>query len=96
MEMGTSVSKYRMLGLVPGPSAKRSPPILTGAQARVARGLLGWSQTALAKRAKITLADVRGIEADKTAPLATLTRMRHVFETARVEITGGVSPRLQA
>lgn len=93
--MNESVSRYRMLGLIPRSSAKRSV-ILTGSQARVARGLLGWTQADLAKRAKVTLADVREIEGDKTLPAATLTRVRHAFETARVEILGSASPRLRA
>ncbi len=94
--MGTSVSQYRMLGLIPRTSPKRSPSILTGAQARLARGLLGWTLVDLAKRAKVTLTDVRGIEGDQMLPAATLTRVRHAFEAARVEITGSASPRLRA
>jgi DNA-binding XRE family transcriptional regulator len=95
--MSASMSQYRMLGLIPRNAPKKPPaPILTGSQARVARGLLGWSQADLARRAVVSLADVRQIEADKPVPTGALTRVRKTFEKARVEIVGREPPRLTA
>ena len=96
--MNTGAKRY---GLLPEVYARMvatnpPPPVLSGSQARVARGLLGWSQADVAKRAKVPLDTIRELEGDKSLPVGTLQRVRHVFEAARVEIRGKASPRLRA
>jgi transcriptional regulator with XRE-family HTH domain len=44
--------------------------MVTPAQIRAARGLLGWKQSDLAREAKVSLTTVRMIEQGKTRPLA--------------------------
>lgn len=92
--MSDGMSQYRMLGFTPRKTPK--PVILTGSQARVARGVLGWTQDELAKRAKVSVADVREIEADRTVPAPVLTRVRQAFEGARIAINESAAPRLRA
>ena len=61
----------------------------------IARGLLGWSQLALAKKAGVTIEVLRDIEADRSVPAAALQRVRGVLERANVDLSRA-GPRLQA
>lgn len=74
----------------------KKPPILTGAQARVARGLLDWSHAKLASEAKVSVATLREIEADRAVPANALLRVLEAFERARVEFPSGAQPQLRA
>ncbi|MGB6540202.1 MAG: helix-turn-helix transcriptional regulator [Xanthobacteraceae bacterium] len=73
--------------------------MLTSAQCRAARGLLGWSQQALAKRARVGIVTVHQLEAGLSQPRnATLEVIRQAFEAAGVEFIdengGGPGVRL--
>jgi transcriptional regulator with XRE-family HTH domain len=74
--------------------------MLTSAQCRAARGLLGWSQQALAKRARVGIVTVHQLEAGLSQPRnATLEVIRQAFEAAGVEFIdengGGPGVRLR-
>ena len=68
---------------------------LTGSHVRVARGLLGWSQVELAKRARVTIEALRDIEADRSVAGPILRRVRDILERASVDLSRA-GPRLQA
>jgi predicted transcriptional regulator len=74
--------------------------MITPAQCRAARGLIGWSQQALAKNAGIGTVAVHQLEAGTTQPRrATLEVVRRAFEAAGVEFIdengGGAGVRLR-
>jgi len=67
--------------------------MLTSAQCRAARGLLGWSQQHLADAAGVGVATVRLFEAGKGEQRrSTLTVIRQAFEAAGVDFTNGNQP----
>jgi transcriptional regulator with XRE-family HTH domain len=74
--------------------------MVTAAQCRAARGLLGWSQQELADRASIGIVTVRQLEAGKHEPRRATTQVvRQCFEAAGVMFIdnngGGVGVRLK-
>jgi transcriptional regulator with XRE-family HTH domain len=74
--------------------------MITSAQCRAARGLLGWSQRILADHARVGLMTVHQFEAGTNIPRrATLTVIRGAFESAGVEFIdengGGPGVRLR-
>jgi transcriptional regulator with XRE-family HTH domain len=74
--------------------------MITAAQCRAARGLLDWTQQALADEAAIGVVAVNQFEAGKSLPRrATLAVIRRAFETAGVEFIdengGGPGVRLR-
>jgi transcriptional regulator with XRE-family HTH domain len=74
--------------------------MVTPAQCRAARGLLGWSQQVLAERAGIGIVTVRQLEAGAHEPRrATIEVVRRCFETGGVEFIaengGGAGVRLR-
>jgi ribosome-binding protein aMBF1 (putative translation factor) len=69
--------------------------VITGAQIRHARELLGWSRFQLAQHAKLHPAIVeRGEEAAGAVPITAyqLALLRNALEAAGVEFTGGDEP----
>jgi transcriptional regulator with XRE-family HTH domain len=74
--------------------------MITPAQCRAARGLLGWNQQELARRARVGIVTVHQLEAGLSQPRrATLDVIRRAFETAGVEFIdengGGPGVRLR-
>ncbi|MGA2313459.1 MAG: helix-turn-helix transcriptional regulator [Xanthobacteraceae bacterium] len=74
--------------------------MVTPAQCRAARGLLGWNQQELARRARVGIVTVHQLEAGLSQPRrATLDVIRRAFETAGVEFIdengGGPGVRLR-
>jgi transcriptional regulator with XRE-family HTH domain len=74
--------------------------MITAAQSRAARGLLGWSQQALADRARVGVMTVHQLEKDGAQPRrSTLDVVRRAFEAAGVEFIdengGGPGVRLR-
>jgi transcriptional regulator with XRE-family HTH domain len=74
--------------------------LTTPAQCRAARGLLDWSQQALAERAAVGIVTIRQLEAGSHEPRrATLFVVRQAFEAAGVEFIdengGGPGVRLR-
>jgi len=56
-------------------------------QSRAARGWLGWSQTVLAKRAKVSLSTVRDFELGKRSPIANnISALRGAIEAAGIRL----------
>ena len=73
---------------------------ITAAQCRAARGLLGWTQQALADRARVGTVAINQLENETSQPRrATLDVIRHAFEAAGVDFIdengGGVGLRLR-
>jgi transcriptional regulator with XRE-family HTH domain len=73
--------------------------MLTASQCRAARGLLDWTQQALADAARIGVATIRQFEGGATEPrYATLTILKQALELAGVEFIdengGGPGVRL--
>lgn len=61
-------------------------PLLTAAQVRAARGLIGWSQGDLAAAAKVGRATIADFESGKREPYPrTLDELRAALEAAGVE-----------
>lgn len=58
--------------------------MITGAQIRAARALLNWSQTQLAKEAKVGAVAVNALEQDKDAKVSTLVAIERAFAEAGV------------
>ena len=74
--------------------------MVTPGQCRAARGLLGWNQQELARRARVGIVTVHQLEAGLSQPRrATLDVIRRAFETAGVEFIdengGGPGVRLR-
>jgi transcriptional regulator with XRE-family HTH domain len=74
--------------------------MITAAQSRAARGLLGWSQQTLADRARVGVMTVHQMEKDGAHPRrSTLDVVRRAFEEAGVEFIdengGGPGVRLR-
>ena len=74
--------------------------MITPAQCRAARGLIGWSQQDLAREARIGIVTVHQLEAGASQPRrATLEVIRRAFESAGVEFIdengGGPGVRLR-
>jgi transcriptional regulator with XRE-family HTH domain len=74
--------------------------MVTPAQCRAARGLIGWSQQDLAREARIGIVTVHQLEAGASQPRrATLEVIRRAFESAGVEFIdengGGPGVRLR-
>jgi transcriptional regulator with XRE-family HTH domain len=77
--------------------------MLSTAQIRAARSLLGWRQEDLAQAAQIAISTVRRIEAQKGTAMgyvSTLLRIQKAFEQAGVQFMddddfGGIGVRLQ-
>ena len=66
---------------------------ISAAQLRAARGLLGWSQTDLAKNAKVGRATIADFESGKREPYSrTLDDLRTALEDEGVEFTNGEQP----
>lgn len=62
--------------------------MLTAAQIRAARGLLGWPARVLAERAGVSLATVQRLEHFDQSPhgtVATAEKIRHALEAAGIE-----------
>lgn len=73
--------------------------MITPAQCRAARGLINWSQQALARVAGVGVVTVHQLEAGTSQPrVATLAVIRRAFESAGVEFIeengGGPGVRL--
>ena len=61
--------------------------LLTPQQSRAARSWLGWSQTELAKRAKVSLSTVRDYETGRRIPIPNnIDAMREAIEEAGIEL----------
>jgi len=74
--------------------------VIASAQCRAARGLLGWSQQELARRARVGVVTVHQLEVGVGQPRpATLQVIRDAFEKAGVEFIdengGGPGVRLR-
>lgn len=74
--------------------------MISPAQCRAARGLLGWNQMELAERAGVGIVTIRLLEAGSHAPRrATLDVVRRAFEDAGVQFIdengGGPGVRLR-
>lgn len=74
--------------------------MITSAQCRAARGLLGWSQQILADRAKVGIMTIHQLEKEGSQPRrATLDVVRRALEAAGVEFIdengGGPGVRLR-
>ena len=64
--------------------------MITAAQCRAARGLLGWSQQTLSEKAGVGVVTVRQLEAGLHEPRrATMDVIRRAFEAAGVEFIVG-------
>ena len=64
--------------------------VITAAQCRAARGLLGWSQKTLSEKAAVGILTVRQLEAGLNEPRgAILDVIRRTFEAAGVEFIDG-------
>jgi transcriptional regulator with XRE-family HTH domain len=75
--------------------------VIGAGQLRAARGLLGWSQTDLAKRAGLSLPTVKRVEIDSDIRVSADARakLRHALETAGIDFIdengGGPGVRLR-
>src|ERR1700674_2461432 len=67
--------------------------MITPAQCRAARGLIGWNEQDLAKEAGIGVVTVHQLETGISQPRrATLDVIQRAFEAAGVEFTNGEQP----
>ena len=74
--------------------------MITAEQCRAGRGLLGWNQQALARKARVGVVTVHQLEAGTSTPRrSTLEVIRRAFESAGVEFIdengGGPGVRLR-
>jgi len=80
---------------------KGSRGIIVGEQLRAARGLIGWSQAELAKRAGLSLPTVKRVEIELGVRVSDDARakLRHALEMAGIEFIdengGGPGVRLR-
>jgi transcriptional regulator with XRE-family HTH domain len=80
-------------GIVGIASLRQHFGMLTPGQCRAARGLVGWSQEELARRAGVGIVTVYQLESGISKPRrATLDVIRRSFEAAGVEFTNGDQP----
>jgi transcriptional regulator with XRE-family HTH domain len=73
--------------------------LMTPAQSRAARGLIGWSQSELAKRSNLSESTVRDFEKGRRLPTPNnVAGIRRALEDVGVEFTNGDQPgvRLKA
>lgn len=67
--------------------------MITPEQCRAARGLLKWTQPALAEAARVSRDTVRHFENETQQPQdSTLTVLKQAFEARGVEFTNGDAP----
>ena len=69
--------------------------MITGAQIREARALLGWQQRRLAERAKLraeTIARAESADGEPPITIAQATAVQKAIEAAGVEFTNGDTP----
>jgi predicted transcriptional regulator len=74
--------------------------MITAGQCRAGRGLLGWNQQELARKARVGVVTIHQLEAGTSTPRrSTLEVIRRAFESAGVEFIdengGGPGVRLQ-
>jgi DNA-binding XRE family transcriptional regulator len=85
------------LGLIQNGS--RAFYVITGEQIRAARGLLGWSQSELAKRAELSLPTVKRVEAGTGPRVKARRRIQQALERGGAQFIaengGGPGVRLQ-
>lgn len=66
-------------------------------QCRAARGWLGWSQQALADRAKVSVSTLKDFEGRRRRPIANnLDAIRRALEAAGIEFTNGDVPGVRS
>lgn len=83
--MKPAPSRARRLPSRTAQSTKQKPTMITPAQMRAGRALLGWSQQQLADAASIGLASVNNYERGVSDPrLSTLLKVRNVMAAAGV------------
>lgn len=64
--------------------------ILTPAQIKAARALLGWKQTDLAEKSGVSLPSIKNIERSATDPrMSTMNALQAAFEAAGLKFTSG-------
>jgi transcriptional regulator with XRE-family HTH domain len=79
-----------------GVRTRGSAVSISGEQVKEARGLLGWSQSKLAKQVGLTKTVLRHIENGVgRAPVLSLSVVRKTFEAAGVEFTSEAGVRLR-
>jgi transcriptional regulator with XRE-family HTH domain len=67
--------------------------LMTPAQSRAARGLIGWSQSELAKRSNLSESTVRDFEKGRRLPTPNnVAGIRRALEDVGVEFTNGDQP----
>jgi transcriptional regulator with XRE-family HTH domain len=71
--------------------------MISGAQIRAARGLLGWTRHDLARRAVVSDATAYALENDRgsAANPSTLAAVQSTLETAGIEFLNGTAPGLR-
>jgi transcriptional regulator with XRE-family HTH domain len=70
---------------------------MTPGQSRAARGLLNWSQTALAKRSGLSIATVVDHERERREVAdESISKMRKALEAAGIKFVGTAGVRLKA
>jgi transcriptional regulator with XRE-family HTH domain len=72
--------------------------LISGAQVRAARALLGWDVRELARRATVsirTINDIEGSHGLTTISIKQLAAIRSTLEAAGIEFLGGFAPGLR-
>jgi len=70
--------------------------MITPAQIRAARALIGWKQTELAEAANVSEMSIKNIERGSTDPrVSTLEAIRTALEAAGVEFINGTGVKLK-
>jgi ribosome-binding protein aMBF1 (putative translation factor) len=78
--------KFQMAQLSKRPRSPRQRGMLTPAQLKAARALVGWSREMLASKAGVSAQTVTGFELlDADSKISTLHKMRRALEAAGVE-----------
>jgi transcriptional regulator with XRE-family HTH domain len=80
--------------------AEKYPGVITPAQCRAARGLLRWSQPALAQASGVSVSTINSFELERRTPIpANLSAIQSALEKAGVEFInpngGGVGVRFK-